>query len=258
MLVTTNFKERVKTAGLLVMQSYKILMGTMTSLFVPQKCFDDKLEEQLCTINDNLYNDDYTQRMTLIFNSLTAFTFLLLYVVEMNRENWLIKHLDIDHSIPDDNLKNIVYKQENIHLINNLNMIEKDKKHIKYLSTTLMEKNRNYFYFSIFTTVVFTVNNLASLNILYDRHYGSATLNTYLSFLMLILVKLYNSLSVSYRSKRDLRALSAYMIEFSSFNSLDQQHYEDFDNENNDDLENNNSENNKKETIELIRINIDN
>ena len=42
---------------------------------------------------------------------------------------------------------------------------------------------------------------------------------------MLIMMKLYNAVSVSYRSKRDTKALSAYMIEFSSFNTLDKTKY---------------------------------
>ena len=40
-------------------------------------------------------------------------------------------------------------------------------------------------------------------------------------------MKLYNAVSVSYRSKRDTKALSAYMIEFSSFNTLDKGRYKD-------------------------------
>lgn len=221
MIVTTNFKERIKTVGLLAMQSYKILMGTMISVFVPQKCFDAELQPRLCTITDNLKNDDYTHRTTLIFNCVTAFSFLFLYMVEINRENWLIKYLDIDHSQPDDNLKTIVLKKKDIHIIKRLQYTEDHKKYIEYLSRTLAKKNKYYLYSSLFTSFIFTINNLASINILSDSHYGSATLNTYLSFLMLILVKLYNSISVSYRSKRDQRALSAYLIEFSSFNVLD-------------------------------------
>jgi len=249
MIVNTNIKERIKTAGLLVMQSYKILMGTMISVFVPQKCYFNGTDvEELCTITGNLNNEDHTHRNTLYFNCFTAVCFLGLYYIEMKRETWLIKHLDIDHSLPDNNLKNVLQIKETtgtrnsgtkksetgglttLPAINETEIVLED--HMTNISTKLVKYNSYYYYASLSTFLVFFINNMYSINILNNNSYGSATLNTYISFLMLILVKLYNSLSVSYRSKRDIRAFSAYMVEFSSFNKLDERYNETNDNDN--------------------------
>ena len=54
-----------------------------------------------------------------------------------------------------------------------------------------------------------------------DKNYGSSSFNTYIGFLLLILVKLKNSVYISYISKKNHRAMSAFMTEFSSFNILD-------------------------------------
>jgi hypothetical protein len=222
MIVNTNIKERIKTAGLLLLQSYKVIMGTMISVFVPQKCIMGE-EETICTLYDNISNDDYTHRCTLVFNCFTTLSFLLLYCVEMNRETWLIKNLDIDHNKADNNLENIIYKKTELKQLINSNTNNDNPNHLEILniSSKLIKYNKYYYYCSLYTFGVFIINNLASINIIKDNNHGSTTLNAYISFLMLILVKLYNAISVSYRCKRDTKALSAYMIEFSSFNTLD-------------------------------------
>ena len=144
MKINNDSKEQIKSIGLFFLQFYKILMGTMLTLFVPQKCYydydsscnsdnnfiinstsqclldsqclnDSNLfsnsqhsiikKEKLCSLNDNLTNLDI---FTFGFNCCTGFCFILLYIVELKREYWLIKTFDINHSLPDDNLKHIL------------------------------------------------------------------------------------------------------------------------------------------------------
>jgi len=265
MIINTNIKERIKTAGLLLLQSYKVIMGTMISVFVPQKCIIND-DEQICSFSDNIKNEDYTHRCTLIFNCFTTLSFLFLYYVEMRRETWLIKNLDIDHDKADNYLDNIIYKKTELKQLinsnnnnNNNNNINTYREKIIEISSKLIKYNKYYYYSSLYTFGVFIINNIVSINIIKDNNYGSTTLNTYISFLMLILVKLYNSISVSYRCKRDTKALSAYMIEFSSFNTLDSkfngnihidiEEIENGDNENGDN-ENGDNENGDNENVE--------
>ena len=207
MIISTNVKERIKTMGLFIVQSYKIMMGTMTSLFVPQKCFvEDKVA--LCTLNDNLYNNDTIHRQTLIFNAFTAFCFVFLYCVEMKREYWIIDKLDINHALADNHLS-LQLNSEDI------------TPRLLHIKNKLYKYNNIYFYTAVVTGGVFIVNNIASINILSDKNYGSTTLTTYAGFTMLILIKLYNSFYVSYMSRKKHQALSAFIIEFSSFNSVE-------------------------------------
>ena len=50
MKVDVDTKERMKTIFIFLLQSYKVLMGSMLVLFVPQSCGDS-----VCSITDNLY-----------------------------------------------------------------------------------------------------------------------------------------------------------------------------------------------------------
>ena len=45
-MFSVDTKERIKVGGLFIFQSYKVIMGSMLSLFVPQLCVGD----EVCTI----------------------------------------------------------------------------------------------------------------------------------------------------------------------------------------------------------------
>ena len=55
---------------------------------------------------------------------------------------------------------------------------------------------------------------------------GSATVTAYMSFVILILLKLYNAITISNISKKKNIALSAYMSELQSYNILDKDYEE--------------------------------
>ena len=54
MKMDVDTKERMKIILIFLLQSYKVLMGSMLVLFVPQMFNDDKV----CSIQDNLYKED--------------------------------------------------------------------------------------------------------------------------------------------------------------------------------------------------------
>ena len=60
-------KERIKVIFLFIFQSYKILMGCMLVLFVPQVC-----DEEVCTLSEKLENRDDKHMITLFFNGLSV------------------------------------------------------------------------------------------------------------------------------------------------------------------------------------------
>ena len=55
MKVNNDFKERLKIGALFMFQSYKVIMGSLLILFVPQKC-EDLLDNS--GSSDNSYNSD--------------------------------------------------------------------------------------------------------------------------------------------------------------------------------------------------------
>ena len=52
-MLDVDFVQRVKVTGLFFLQFYKIVTGTMLTLFIPQNC-----DEQICSITQNIENDE--------------------------------------------------------------------------------------------------------------------------------------------------------------------------------------------------------
>ena len=200
MKLNVDTKERIKVLFLFVFQSYKILMGCMLVLFVPQLC-----DEEVCTLTEKIENRDDKHIITLFFNGLSVLLFVILYVIELKRENWCVKYLDINHDFSDNHLSNVIKDRPD--LLEPLN---------KY--------NNNYLMYSIGLTFVYSINLVLSSIVVYDHYAGLPSITSYLSFIGLIVLKLYYALSISYSSKTEQKALSSFMTEFSSYNVIDSDH----------------------------------
>ena len=128
--------------------------------------------------------------------------FILSYGVELRREEWCVKYLDIDNNYPDNSLKKIIIKEP-----------ELDKK---------MDKLNKYYYnILLITFLSYMINMGISLKLLNDNYHSNSTVSCFISFTLLVLMKLYNSGIVAYQSVKNDKMMSAYMREFVSFNVLD-------------------------------------
>ena len=228
-MFSVDTKERLKVGALFIFQSYKVIMGSMLSLFVPQLCEN----EEVCTISDNLlhHDNDVFHQVTLGFNFLSVLLFIGVYVIELKRENWCVKYLDIDHNIPDNNLETII----------------KDKPD---LLLPLSKHNTLYFKSIFITSIIYSINLALSSILIYDNYAGIPSVTSYMSYVVLILLKIYNSLFISYDYMKNNKALSAYIIEFTSYNKIDVDHahkYEIEDNHSEEDTSTNG------EKIELVK-----
>jgi len=213
MKVDQDLKERLKIGALWVFQSYKVIMGSLLILFVPQKCeelvdnsgsTDGEYETKICSVSDNLHKtDDMFHNITLGFNFLCVGLFLITYVVELRRENWCVKHLDINHDFPDNHLDDIIDQKPE-------------------LKMELKKRNNRYFKITSITSGVYMINLILSSIIIYDNYVGIQAVTSYTSYVALILLKIYNSLYISYDSLHNDKALSGYITEFSSFNVFDE------------------------------------
>tara|TARA_B100000214_G_C23932362_1_gene611432 strand:- start:230 stop:985 length:756 start_codon:yes stop_codon:yes gene_type:complete len=197
MLIDTDIKQRVKVIGIFVLQSYKILMGTMLSIFIPQSCGD-----QMCTLQENYNNSELYHKSLFYCNCTSLFLFLCSYIIELRREEWCVKYLDIDNNYPDNSLKEIIVKEKKLDLY--------------------MDKiNKRYYDALLITTFVYSINIAMTIKMIYNDYHSNSTLSCFASFTLLVLMKLYNSLSVARQSVLNDKMMSAYMSEFVSFNVLD-------------------------------------
>ena len=195
--IDIDLVQRVKVAGLFVLQFYKVLTGTLLTLFIPQNC-----DGQICSIKQNYENDARYHQLTLSWNVLTMMSFLTMYIFELKRENWSIKYLDIDHDKPDNALKEVIVKEKKLDSqMDNLNL---------------------YYYRIVIITMFFNTFNIGLvIKLLNENYHSQSTISCFISFTLLILMKLYNSFSVAHQSVKNDKMMSAYMSKFVSYNVLD-------------------------------------
>ncbi len=169
MKLSVDSKQRVTTTCLMFLEFYKILMATFLVLFVPQKC-----EDEVCTITENFFKRDPAHLAALISNFTTFVSVLYFYHIEMKRENWCIKYLDIDLTKPNNYLDDEIeaypkYKKQ-------MNQLNKSYLKSMYASSTLLVIN-----FGISGTAIG-----------FD-YVGTNTITTMVSFFLLISSKLYSA-----------------------------------------------------------------
>ena len=202
-----DFIQRVKVTGIFCLQIYKILTGTLLTIFVPQSCETlsletNKTENSVCTLTQNYENNDLYHKKTLYWNIMTMMLFLGYYIIELKRENWAIEYLDIDNDKPDNSLKEIIKKEPKL-----------DKE---------MDRLNLYYYYLLCSTMfAYSINIGLMIKILYSDYHSSSTISCFMSFVLLVLMKLYNSFIVARQSIKNDKMMSAYMSEFVSYNVLD-------------------------------------
>ena len=176
-------------------------MGSLLILFVPQECPEN--DNNVCSLKNNLTKtDDLFHTVALGFNFLCVFLFMGMYFVELRRENWCVKYFDINHDFPDNNLDKIIDEKPELKL-------------------ELNKRNKRYFKITTLASSVYVINLILSSIIVYTNYVGIQAVTSYVSYVALILLKIYNSLCISYTSMKGHKALSGFITEFSSFNVWD-------------------------------------
>lgn len=197
MKVSVDNRQRLTAAGVMMLEFYKVLMGTFLVVFVPQQCGDE-----ICGISDNISNDDMLHRIALINNLCTFIAVLIFYGIEVKRENWCIEYLDID---PDKSNNHLDDEIESYPVIKS-EMASMNKLYIKALriSSGLIASN-----FGLSSAAIF-------------REYaGSSTVTSLASFAILIAMKLYSAHEVGTRSVDEERAFSGYLTIARTYNTID-------------------------------------
>jgi len=228
MKVDQDIVQRIKVIGIFTLQFYKVLMGTMLSLFVPQACYESLTIEpfsgqgsedgtilvpetlQICSLSQNYEKQSVYHQATMYWNVLSFLCFVCSYILELRREEWAIKFLDIDNDKPDNSLKKIIISEPKL---------DKQMDHL----------NKMYLYGLSITAFVYFVNVCLMINIIKNDYHSMSTISCFISFVMLVQMKLYNSLSVAHQSVKNDKMTSAFMSEFVSYNVLDKDYVLDVD-----------------------------
>ena len=93
-----DFMQKFNVSISFILELYRVLMGTMLIMFVPQKCGGE-----MCGLTDNMFKSTDIYSANAGINIATLIAFVYLYVVEVRRENTLITYLDINKEFASDN-----------------------------------------------------------------------------------------------------------------------------------------------------------
>jgi len=166
-----DFNQRMNVASTLTLELYRVLMGAFLMVFVPQKC-----DENICSISENINRSDPLSRTALAFNSLTLLAFLILYVVEVKRENKLITYLEV-------NKFNAVDNESVGTALKKLDPSKKD---------TILNYDVYYQKIGYLCTIIFSINSVLSSIVIYSHYLDSKTITVYLTNLLFMSLKVYD------------------------------------------------------------------
>jgi hypothetical protein len=188
-----------------IVESFKIFMASLLAITVVQRC--DNSPNKICSFTDAFKRDDVASSAVII-NGINIFAFVIFYIVELMREVYLIKHLDINKYKGDLHLPNVITAYPKIKL-------GLKKHNVRYDRT-------------IKALCYITVGNwIISITVVGMHWYSIKTVLSLLTNILLITTKLWNARTIASTSIRKNIAISAYMKEFASFNVIDKDYLKD-------------------------------
>jgi hypothetical protein len=206
--VLSDRSQRFMVAMAFLLEFYKVVMGSMLTVFVPYRC--SSLPDA-CSITDVLNalatsEDADIKRAAFAMNFATLALVVALYGFEAYREHFCIEYLDIDPDKPNTNL-------------------EQEIAAFPRLRERHETLDRRYSKLSGLAALVVAGNFSVSGVFLLRKAAGLSTLVSLVSYLLLLAVKLQRTYAIAHASLREHIAYSAYMTSQRIFNCLDRDHF---------------------------------
>ena len=164
-----DFMQKVNVVTTVSFELYRSIISSFLILFVPQKC-----DDHLCSINENLSLDNHLYSTGIVFNFMTMFLLVILYFIEVKRENKLITYLEVNKSKAFDN--DSVYTA--------LENIAPEKRNSIYFW------DKCYQISSYSTIVCFTINATLSGIVVHNYYLDDRTTTTFVTNILFMAMKL--------------------------------------------------------------------
>ena len=192
--------QMIQVYILFLIEIFKVTMASFLSMSVIQNCND-----KVCGYTENLERHSKFGKFVVGINAANIVAFAILYFYEFNREMFLIQYLDIDKRKGDYHLPTILNKYNEI----------KNK---------LISWNRIYYIATRLLLLLTSFNWILSGILVFESFYGTKTITSYATNILLVITKLSDSYRVSKESYQHNYGLSAYIKESTSFNVIDTDH----------------------------------
>jgi hypothetical protein len=193
-----DFNQRLGVSTSVVIELYKILSSSLLILFVPQDC-----NGEACTLSDNMVATNGFYHFALAFNFFTLAAFLLLYRVEVIRENRLIKYLDVNSELPNDNEQ----------VEQRLQILPIDKR------DKIISIDKYYQTLGYASIVIFIMNLVFSSVVVNEYYLGNQTTTTMITYALVMVSKLSSVYAVANTDKNVF--YSAYLKANVQYNDVD-------------------------------------
>ena len=164
-----DFKQKMGAYMAFVLEMYRVVMGTLLLVFVPQKCND-----QLCTMSDVMSSEDQIYAGNVAINFVTFASFFIMYVVEISRENKMISYLDVNKEFPSDN-----------DAVGEALLLLPEKKRKVILNLDGSYQNACYV-----AAFFYLLNSVYSGIVIYDNYFDSKTTTVFVTNLLFLAGKL--------------------------------------------------------------------
>jgi hypothetical protein len=192
-----NVPEIIVTAGSIVFELYKTLIGSFLTVFTAQRC-----GSQTCTIWENIVPKNELELVGIICNFLMASALLIEYFLEITREAYLIKYLNYDNSLAN-NGEHIAEIYENAN---------------KKIFMKLIPLYMIYIRFSYVVLFIYFVNVGLSATIIASNYYDNTSIFSFVTNALFIIYKMYSVVEIT--SYRGNYFYSAYKRQNIHYNTI--------------------------------------
>jgi hypothetical protein len=193
-----DFKQKTGVYSSLIMELYRVLMGSFLILFVPQKCGDN-----LCGITEQIGSGVLLNDVAFGVNIFTFTLFICMYYTEVRRETTMIEYLHVNKELPSD--AEAVGEA--------LTRLSENKRQ------AILNWDHYYQYAGLAAGCGFIVNSGLSSAVIFDHYLDNKTLTVFITNLVFMALKLSETYTIT-NTKENI-FLSAYLQNRVQYNDVD-------------------------------------
>ena len=193
-----DFKQKLSMTTTLILEFYRVLMGSLLVLLVPQAC-----DDHVCSFNENLFRKDDIALTAVVFNFMNIISMGYLYYTEIVRETTMIDCLDV----------NIHKARDNTSVGKELDRLPKDT------HQCILKLDSQYLYAGYGSIAFFTLNLIISCISIFEHYLDSKTLTVLLTNVLFMGSKLSDVITTVNTDENIF--LSAYLTRKIQYNDAD-------------------------------------
>ena len=197
-LESQDFQQKANVYIAFIFELYRVWMGSMLLLTVPQKCGD-----HVCSTFEHIHSPNPILITGFTINLSTLCVFLLMYLVEIQRENKMINYLEVDKTLP----------RDNVSVGTELNKLPKTK------HDRILHFDKMYQLSGCISMVLFIFNSIFSGYTVFVHYLNNKTATVYITNVLFMSLKLKDVYDIV-NTKQNV-FLSAYLTRKIQFNAID-------------------------------------